>query len=228
MTLSRLCHANHDVIFMLLHTHRCFYDLDCKPQTEDLVSPNCGNAAPLPNPWQSGKCCFYDSQCKPQCEDKTNSKCKALSIPACSVTGCGWCSATNPAVCERCWTGYTLNLVTSKCDCAPGYYGSTSCKKCAAGSVSYGGQLPTASCTPCPPGRVANKEQAECVLATSWDHWGYGEWFLSAWIADRTGANLKFCTLGAHRHLSTLLTTLLFCSLGVPPCRPDKQALGLW
>lgn len=152
---------------------RCFYDTECKPQSEDLVNPNCGNAAPLTNPWPNGKCCFYDSQCKPQCEDKTNSKCKALNIPTCTVTGCGWCSATNSAVCERCWAGYLLNLQTGKCDCAPGYFGSSLCKQCPAGQISYGGQLPTAGCITCPYGRVANKEQTECVLASAWDHWGY-------------------------------------------------------
>jgi polyvinyl alcohol dehydrogenase (cytochrome) len=29
------------------------------------------------------------------------------------------------------------------------------------------------TCTACPAGRLANKEQTECVLASSWDHWGY-------------------------------------------------------
>ena len=31
----------------------------------------------------------------------------------------------------------------------------------------------TTTCVTCPTGRVANKEQSECVLANSWDHWGY-------------------------------------------------------
>lgn len=141
----------------------------------------------MTNPWPTGKCCFYDSECKSQCEDKTNEKCKALKIPTCSVTGCGWCSATNPAVCDKCWTGYVLNIQTGKCDCAPGFYCSASCKQCPAGQISYGGKIPTAACVTCPAGRVANKEQSECVLARAWDHggydstnrrWGYGETLL--------------------------------------------------
>jgi hypothetical protein len=65
--------------------------------------------------------------------------------------------------------------VTGKCDLAPGYYGSTTAKKCPAGSISYGGPMPIASCIACPQGRVANKEQSECGVANAWDHWGYGE-----------------------------------------------------
>lgn len=153
---------------------RCFYDTECKVQTSDLVYPNCNNAVPLANPWPTGKCCFYDSQCKPQCEDKTNSKCTALKIPACAVPGCGRCSNTSSSVCEMCWSGYVLNLVTKKCDCAPGFFGVTACKACAAGTISYGMKLGTAAtCIACPTGRVANANKTECVVASAWGHWGY-------------------------------------------------------
>lgn len=123
-------------------------------------------------------CPSLHPQCKPQCEDtsKSSPNPKCGVIPTCKVTGCGLCSTTSSAVCEKCWAGYILNLKTRTCDCASGYYVSStstswSCKLCPAGSIPYGGAA--TACTACPAGRIANKEQSECVLASSWDHWGY-------------------------------------------------------
>jgi hypothetical protein len=80
------------------------------------------------------------------------------------MPGCGRCSNTSSSVCEMCWSGYVLNLVTKKCDCAPGFFGVTACKACAAGTISYGMKLGTAAtCIACPTGRVANANKTECV-----------------------------------------------------------------
>lgn len=110
----------------------------------------------------TGQCCFWDQQCKPQCENTGSSKCNVVR-PPCSVPGCGFCSPTNSSQCVGCWAGYVLNVDTQRCQCAPGYYGTTSCSKCASGTVSYGGKLPTTACFTCPTGRVPNKAQSECV-----------------------------------------------------------------
>uniref|UniRef100_A0A383VAH7 Pyrrolo-quinoline quinone repeat domain-containing protein n=1 Tax=Tetradesmus obliquus TaxID=3088 RepID=A0A383VAH7_TETOB len=151
----------------------CFYDKECKVQCEDTRNPNCATAAALPCPPPKGKCCFYDSQCQVQCEDLGNTKCP--KPPACNVPGCSQCSASNPDVCLACnaGTGYSLNVASLKCECMHGYAGSSSCAKCPAGSVSAGGKLPTAACKACPAGRVANPAASECVVPSSWEHWGY-------------------------------------------------------
>lgn len=96
-------------------------------------------------------------------EDKASAQCAALNIPPCNVTGCGLCSPTNSSACQRCWAGFVLNVDSRECQCAPGYYGTTSCSKCPAGAVSYVGKLPLTSCITCPTGRVANDNQTECV-----------------------------------------------------------------
>ena len=141
---------------------RCFYDMQCKPKTEDLVYPNCTNAFPLTNPWPKGQCCFYNTQYQSQCVDKRVAPCS--NLPKCAVPGCQLCIATNSSMCERCSAGYVLNVDTRRCECAPGYYGTTACdKRCDAGTVSYGGKLPITQCITCPAGRVANRDQSECV-----------------------------------------------------------------
>lgn len=108
-------------------------------------------------------------QCKPQCDVIVAKTCLNLSIPACSVTGCAWCAVNNSGVCTRCKAGFSLNLATKKCDCAPGYHsvqdaaGKTFCSQCTGNTISYGGKLPTANCSTCPVGRVANLAHTECV-----------------------------------------------------------------
>lgn len=109
-------------------------------------------------------CCLCcRSQCKSECHAITSSKCSNLSIPACSVPGCGRCLAGYPHACTNCEANYTLNVDTKQCDCRPGFAGATTCTQCTGNTVSYGGKLPTAKCTACPTGRVADKAQTECV-----------------------------------------------------------------